>query len=270
MSEKKRFKREDRHFPESWPINPWLEEALKHRTIRQFTDEPLSVDTIDMLEQLANQAASSTGMQQASWIRITDKALAQDIAKVCEQPYVAQSPELWIFIVDLYRNAYFGEKAGFDMPEITSMNRFFSGFRDAMVIAQSVYSALESIGLGGVLLGSVANDPLEIVKLLSLPKLTFPVLGLSFGYPAESPQLKPRLPLALRRFENKYEIKPEAAQLFDAYDREITHYYDLRENNKRQDSFRLQIQKKYGKLNVKRGKILEDIERQGFTLFVEE
>lgn len=270
MQDKPKFQRENQEFPENWPINTYIRESLLHRSIRRFEPRPVEEEVISMLQEVASRASTSTGMQQASWIRITDRDLAREIAQVCKQEYVASMPELWIFIVDLYRNYHIGESHGFAMPEITSMNRFFSGYRDAIVMAQAVLSAVESMHMGGVFLGSVGNEPLEIVKLLNLPKLTFPVLGLGFGYVGQDPQLKPRIPVALKSFENQYHIPEDYLETFRAYDQEMTEYYDLRDENKREDSFTLQIMKKYGQLNIPRAKVLEDVEAQGFQLFVEE
>ena len=46
------------------------------------------------------------------------------------------------------------------------------------------------MGLGGVILGSVKNDPIELIRVLDLPKMTFPLLGLQVGIPDQDPQLK--------------------------------------------------------------------------------
>lgn len=58
---------------------------------------------------------------------------------------------------------------------------------------QNTVNATESMGLGAVILGSILNDAAQLIELLQLPKLTFPVLGLEVGYPDQEPQLKPRL-----------------------------------------------------------------------------
>ena len=48
---------------------------------------------------------------------------------------------------------------------------------DTLLAFQNVANAVESMGLGYVPLGTVNDHPLEMLKTLDLPKLTFPVLG---------------------------------------------------------------------------------------------
>jgi len=104
--------------------------------------------------------------------------------------------------------------------------------------------------------------------VLKLPKLTFPVLGVGFGWPNQNPQLKPRLPLDLRVFENEYKILADYKEAVREYDEEMQTYYDLREANRRVDSFTLQVIKKLQNPSEKRAKILQVVRDQGFDLKV--
>ena len=76
--------------------------------------------------------------------------------------------------------------------------------QDATLAIQNMMNAVESMGLGAVLLGSINNQPKELIKVLDLPKMTYPVLGIQVGIPDQDPQLKPRLPLDKIVFENEY------------------------------------------------------------------
>ena len=75
---------------------------------------------------------------------------------------------------------------------------------DAILALQNALTAIESMGLGGVVLGSIKNDPEKLIQVLDLPKMTFPILGLQVGIPDQEPQLKPRLPLDQITFDNNY------------------------------------------------------------------
>ena len=64
-------------------------------------------------------------------------------------------------------------------------------------------------------------------------------MGLQLGVPDQKPQLKPRLPLDKIVFENEYQdIDP--ASLKD-YDQIVNTYYDLRDANRRIDTFTDQV-----------------------------
>lgn len=111
---------------------------------------------------------------------------------------------------------------------------------DTVLAVQNFLTAAESMGLGGVILGSIKNNPAKLVKVLGLPKMTLPMLGIQVGVPDQKPQLKPRLPLQFTTFENQYPHEFNVNDLQD-YDSHVTRYYDLRDANRRIDSFTHQI-----------------------------
>ena len=122
------------------------------------------------------------------------------------------------------------------------------------------------MGLGGVILGSVKNDPIELIRVLDLPKMTFPLLGLQVGIPDQSPQLKPRLPLDTLVMENDYHRDFKASDLQD-YDQVVTQYYDLRDANRRIDSFTKQIAgAKLDNHETTRDKLAAALQQQGLAL----
>lgn len=111
---------------------------------------------------------------------------------------------------------------------------------DTLLAFQNVANAVESMDLGFVALGTVNDHPKKMLKTLALPKLTFPVLGMQVGVPDQEPQLKPRLPQKFTCFEDSY---PQDFDVHDLkeYDQVVTTYYDLRDSNRRIDSFTKQI-----------------------------
>jgi len=249
-------------------MNQTITHQLNHRSIREFTDEPVKPEDLKLVLEVANHTATSTGMQSAAMIRVTDMAKKQALSEICQQPYVARFPELIIFIVDVYRNARIAEDNGYQFESERDMDRFFQGWTDACLMAQNATNAIESLGMGAVFLGSILNDSAATIQVLKLPKLTFPVLGVGFGWPNQNPQLKPRLPLDLRVFENEYKILADYKEAVREYDEEMQTYYDLREANRRVDSFTLQVIKKLQNPSEKRAKILQVVRDQGFDLKV--
>ena len=247
-------------------MNQTIKHQMDHRTIREFSGKRVSAAMLKTIFEVANQTATSTGMQTSSIIRVTDPAKKAALAEVCKQAYVTRTTELLIFIVDAYRNAVIAEKNDCFADARADMDRFFQGWTDATLMAQNVTTAIESLGMGAVFFGSILNDPAAVIKILDLPKLTFPVVGIGFGWPAQEPQLKPRMPLPLKVFENSYELPSDFDKKLKAYDKVMQTYYDLREANKRVDSFSLQVVKKLENPMEKRGAILQVVQAQGFDL----
>lgn len=108
-------------------MNTTIHSQLNHRSIRKFTDRPVSGETLSTLLTVINQTATSTGAQSFSVIRITDPELKTAISRVCKQDYVAAIPELFIFIVDAYRNAQIAAEQGCTLPAALYMPKKFFG-----------------------------------------------------------------------------------------------------------------------------------------------
>jgi hypothetical protein len=66
---------------------------------------------------------------------------------------------------------------------------------DMSIAAQNAALAAESLGLGICYIGSIRNNPIEVIAMLGLPRLTFPITGMTLGWPDKQSNIKPRLPL---------------------------------------------------------------------------
>lgn len=247
-------------------MNETIKTQLNHRTIREFKDERIPEEIFKTLMEVARRTPTSNGMQSCSIIRVKDNDKKAVVSEVCNQEYVKRTPELLIFIVDQFRNMMIAKEKGGNVDNARDMDRFFQGFTDACLAAQNVVVAAESLGLGTVYFGSILNDPQRIIDTFDLPELTFPVVGLGIGYPNQEPQLKPRMDMSLRLFEDGYKIFDNYLKAIEDYDREMTQYYDLRDANKRVDSFSDQIVTKLNNPVINRQEILKIIKKQGFDL----
>ncbi len=243
---------------------------LNHRTIRFFQDKPIPDELMDHLLTVMNRTATSNGLQTASVIRVTDDDKKQQISEVSNQAYIAKAPELFIFLVDAYRMKEIAQASGSDGDDYRSMNVFFQGVADAYLNAQNLTTAIESFGLGATFLGSILNDSQRMIDILDLPELTFPILGVIFGYPDDDPELKPRMPLDLKVGENGYPHSEDILADLAPYDEEMTHYYDTRQKNQRSDSYTKQIIRKVENPSEKRNELLRVVKNQGFDLNIED
>ena len=84
---------------ESAPIeNSTIEAQMGHRTIRAFTDEPLTEDELTTLYEVARHTASSSFLQQTTIIRVTDPVVRERLHAASGQPYVGGTHgELLVF-----------------------------------------------------------------------------------------------------------------------------------------------------------------------------
>lgn len=232
--------------------------ALAHRSIRQF-----KADAIDWqsLVAAAQATSSSEFLQSFSLIRVTDAKLRQAIQAISTSPCITGNGELFIFVVDTARDIA-QTPAATNLDHFTNWNAFLAGCFDATLAAQNMLSTAEHSGLGGVMLGSILNDPAQMIALLHLPKYTFPLLGLMIGVPDEAPESKPRLPKAAVLGENTYPARMDLS----AYDVQVSDYYAHRSTGARVESFSSLIEKHLSADQHHRSEIGAILKSQGFNL----
>lgn len=249
--------------------NETVERLLNHRSIRAYKDMPIEKEIVDSLIEVANHTSTSMGMQSFSIIRVTDKEKRAKIAQICNQDYVNQAPEFWVFIADLYRNASIAAEQDCYAESRNDADRFFQGFTDACLAAQNVLGAAESYGLGGVFFGSITNDLSGIIEILNLPEYTFPVLGLGMGYPDQEPLLKPRMDAEFKVFENEYVKQDSYVEALKDYDERMKKYYDMRNPSKYLDEFTKQVVNILTAAEKKKSTAITVMRKQGFELNLE-
>ncbi len=237
---------------------------LNHRTVRRFSAKKLSPNTIDTLISVAQHTSTSHYLQSMSLIHITDQKTRKEISQISNQSYVNGNGELFIFLVDLYRANQIAVKNGHPKNYLGSMDKFLQGCADATLAVQNVVNAAESMNLGAVILGSIQNDAGQLIKLLKLPKLTFPILGLIVGIPSEKPTFKPRLPRNLMYFQNSYNLSDLKTSSLQDYDKVIHKYYETRNSNRRQETFSHLISKSAIEMPAKRKELFKVLKHQGF------
>jgi hypothetical protein len=94
------------------------------------------------------------------------------------------------------------------------------GIQDAVLMAENMVIAAESLGLGSCFLGAIPFQAGAIIRKYKMPPRVFPLVGLTMGYPAETPPPRPRYPLDFTLFEDEYpsfdeEVIQKAMQTMD-------------------------------------------------------
>ena len=250
--------------PAKTPVtNSTIAAQMAHRTIRAYTDKGVGEDTVATLLDVARHSATASFQQQVTIIRVLDPAVREQLHLASGQPYVGgDRGELFVFVVDLHRNALLRERAGAPLEPLERTNLFLQGVEDAVIAAQNVVVAAESLGLGTTYLGSIIGDVRRVIKALRLPTRTYPILGLLVGHPAQDPQYKPRLPREIAVGTDSYPELDDHLDALTAYDAEVEQYYDLRDTSRRVDSFSQQMARALGQGAASRAPVLEVLHEQ--------
>ncbi len=216
-------------------MNSVIDTILSHRSIRQFTDQPIDHQQLQAVLQSGIAASSSSLLQVVSIIRVTDKQKRQALAKYAgNQPYVESAAEFLVFCIDYQRHYQMNPQVKPEFAELTLI-----GAVDAGIMAQNCLLAAESLGLGGVYIGGLRNSAKEVDELLELPPYTAVLFGMCLGHPAQQPDLKPRLPADVIVHENHYQ--PFQAQKIVDYDEKMHTYYASRSSNQKQSTWSQEV-----------------------------
>jgi nitroreductase len=239
---------------------PVLELLMRHRSVRRYTADPIPAETLTAVIRAGQGAASSSFIQAYSIVRVTHPAARAELARAAGgQPWIEQAAEFLVFCADLRRVDTACRQAGAGALEGWTEHAL-AAVIDTALMAQGCLIAAESLGLGGVFIGGLRNDPEIVAAQLALPDLVTPLFGLCLGWPAEDPAVKPRLPLALILHEDEYR-DPDPEALAD-YDRLLADYYVRRTRHARVDDWSATTARAVqGK---KREHLLEFLRRRGF------
>ena len=217
-------------------MNHVIELLKRHVSVRKFTTQPVEDELLIEIIKAGQQASTSNHIQAYTIIRVKDKSKRKVIAKLADnQACIEESPILLVFCADLNR-----------LGKACRMNnkRFESGYTENFILAtvdtslaaQNIMIAAESVGLGGVYIGALRNNPEDVCESLNLPHNVYPVFGMCLGYPEILNNVKPRLPLSLVFKEDSYHTDKDE-EILKEYDNSIRDYYIARTNGEKSNTW---------------------------------
>lgn len=99
-------------------MNTMLQQLKNHRSIRRFTNQPISEELRIEILNAAKMASTSQHIQATHVIRITDPELRKKLRAICsDQAYVESAAEFWVFCADFAKHAEIVPNAEFDWAE---------------------------------------------------------------------------------------------------------------------------------------------------------
>lgn len=209
-----------------------------HRSIRSFKPDPVSNEILSTIIEAASWASTSNFIQAYTVIRVKNNDIRKQIAELSgPQTWVETSPLFLVFCADLNRpkSACIHENKAM-VSGYTE--QFIIATVDVALAAQNAMIAAESMGLGGVFIGGIRNDPETVCRLLKIPDHAYPVFGMCLGYPDNQPQQKTRFPIDVILKEDYYQTDDSDLIKYNDVCRE---YYKNRSSNSREDTWTNQI-----------------------------
>lgn len=221
-----------------------IEVMKNHRSIRAYQKKAIPSDIVQEIMTVSQRASTSSNIQAYSIIKVDDAQKRKTIYEVTgNQQHVLNAPLFFVFCCDLSRLKLVGKLNDFEF-NTDHIESFLIGTVDATLAAQNMLVAAEFHGLGGVYIGAIRNDMERVKDLLNLPPYVAPLFGMCLGYPAEEPDVKPRLPLKTVFHQDSYDADTAEADIRE-YDKLMRDYYQTRSFNKRDADWSVDIETKF-------------------------
>ena len=159
-------------------------ECLKtRRSVRKFTEQPVTKEEIEQVVAAAAYAPSWKNTQIARYIVVTDKEKKQRLADDCMMDF-AGAPALVVLTMITGRSGY--ERDG---SFSTSQGTHWQSF-DAGVAAQTFCLAAHALNLGTVIMGIFDEE--KVAQVVQIPEGQKVAALIAVGHPAEEPMCPKR------------------------------------------------------------------------------
>jgi len=204
------------------------------RTIRKYTQQPISDELLNQLLEDAARTQTMGNLQLYSVVVTRDEEKKQKLASLhFNQPCATGAAVLLTVCADFRRTTDWCNQRE-ATPGYDNMFGFLNAATDALLYTQTLCNLAEEEGLGVCYLGTTIYQPQEIIEALGLPQLVFPVATLTMGWPAEKPAQTERLPL--EAFVHQETYQPYTAEridtLYKAKEKARQNQKFVKENNK--------------------------------------
>lgn len=235
-----------------------------HRSIRKFTDRQIDDNILYDILDTARQASSHHNIQAYSIIVIKDKDNKKILSRIAaDQKWVEECPVFIVVCMDFNRinqACNLNEKT----MQIDEIESIMIGSIDGALVGQNIMSMAEAVGLGGVIIGGIRNNPTKVIQILGLPKYTFPLFGICLGYPDTNqiPWVKPRLPKEIAIFNESYD-EENIHKALGEHEEVTSDYYNRRTMGKKRDGWSKRISEYISK--DRRPFLKEKLIDQGFS-----
>lgn len=159
--------------------NAIVECIMTRTSIRQYTDQTVSADTIETLLRAGMAAPTAVNKQPWHFVAITDREKLDGIAIANPNAGMVKKAPLAIVVCGDMKKALEGPARAF-------------WIQDCSAATENILLAAHALGLGAVWTGLYPNEDRAkaVSELLKLPETIIPLCAIVIGYPAEQPQPK--------------------------------------------------------------------------------
>lgn len=214
---------------------PGLWQTIAERqSCRAYTDDPVDPVLLHQICALALCAPTKSDLQQRDIVVVDDPDKRATIDGLFPaMPWMADAPVFLLFCGNNRRLRQVSARQ--DVPFANDhLDAFFNAAVDAGIALSAFALAAEAAGLGTCAISAVRDHVELFDKMLDLPDWVFPIAGMTVGWPARTPRVNLRLPLAATVHTDRYDeaAQEPAIEAHDARRAELRPYGSQREPEK--------------------------------------
>jgi nitroreductase len=166
-----------------------LEAIRSRRSVRKYTDEPVSREFLVRVLDAARWAPSAGNWQPWRFVVVTDPVMVRVIEQVAPG-FHFEAPSVLIVVCWQRDERCSGQ----------AREHFLAA--NCYIAAQNIVLSAWALGLGTCMIGSFA--PSAVAEVLSLPDDVHPETIIAIGYPQRIPKETPRLALDQLAYLNRW------------------------------------------------------------------
>lgn len=201
-----------------------IETLLGRVSVRSYLDEPVDDEVMNSVLRAAFRAPTSSNIQAYSVVVVRDPEARRRLAEIAgNQRHIVDCPVYLAFCADLTRIEHAMARSGHSLDDNNLEMGLVSSI-DAALVGMSAYLAADSVGLKGVMIGAMRNDPEAVADVLGLPPRVYCVFGMCLGYADAAPPQKPRMNFEAMVHRERYDTA-KMAQFVERYDSELAAHY---------------------------------------------
>ena len=222
-----------------------IEVLNNRRSIRTYSDAPVTDAHIEAILGAALRAPTSSNLQAYSVVVVRDSARKKRLAELAgNQQHVITCPVFLAFCADLSRIDAALQRYDHDLKDNNLEMGLVSSI-DATLVGMAAYVAADSLGIQGVMIGAMRNDPEAVAELLDLPARAYVVFGMCLGFPdGTPPKQKPRMPRPGIVHQESYDHTASKAGI-DIYNNQLRAHYEAIGKETNTDSWTHEVDSKF-------------------------
>jgi len=170
------------------PKTALIQTLLSRRSCRDFSDRVIDHQTKHLLFTAAQSAPTKSNLQQYSLIEIADASIRQSLQQLFPSvTWAISAPLLVVIVGDLHRTQQINVAKGHEF-RWDAADAFLNASVDASLALGFMIAAAESLSLGSCPISTIRESTAAIIRLLELPKGTFPICACAFGFQLRNTQ----------------------------------------------------------------------------------